>query len=600
MLKLFSFLLAASVASTALAADKTPVELRVGVAGHAFDHLGNLGEQADAAAASGVTIIYASGLGAAGYEGLPPEKTFATNRQAAAEYVRRAKTRGIQLAIGYVCATSIVKLDTFDKNWSADFRKQFQTPPTAWRQVNREGNALPSWYGGEYRPACMNNPDWRTYEKYMVRQQIETGHDGIFFDNPTVHPEGCYCEFCMKKFAEFLGDKTLPTTSAIATLRDAAVKRPKDFLRFRSTIASDFMAEMRRFARTINPKALITCNNSLNSPEVFHSQSRNYGYNIYEMSKVEDMVVVEDMGNQPRTVGGSTVEYGPTYQLLQAISHHKPLVAVTIADGDYNTAPNLMRLAMAEAAAHDASYLSWPVWPEANRTKMIATVRPQADFLRQTEKLLNETKARADVLLFLPFRRWVDTDQCAPLALATALTRANVQFEAVCEENFTSTLKSFSARRAATPVVLVESESVLNADEKNAVNLFKKNGGTVVSAEKADWLKTAQAAVQPSITVQGPATIRVVVRDQGKRTIVHLYNLNVQKISSLEDKVSAASDIRLSVSVPKSHVRSVEMLTADVDSSSGELAFSSGRASQGTLINIVVPKLSISGIIVIE
>lgn len=43
-----------------------PPELRVGVAGHAFDHLGNLGGQAEAAAASGATIICAAGLGGLG------------------------------------------------------------------------------------------------------------------------------------------------------------------------------------------------------------------------------------------------------------------------------------------------------------------------------------------------------------------------------------------------------------------------------------------------------------------------------------------------------------------------------------------------------
>ena len=49
-----------------------PRELRVGVAGHAFDHLGAIGDQAEAAAASGADIIYVTGLGGLGYMGLPP------------------------------------------------------------------------------------------------------------------------------------------------------------------------------------------------------------------------------------------------------------------------------------------------------------------------------------------------------------------------------------------------------------------------------------------------------------------------------------------------------------------------------------------------
>ena len=68
-------------------------------------------------------------------------------------------------------------------------------------------------------------------------------------------------------------------------------------------------------------------------PSVLYSQCRMYGYNIDELSKVEDFVVVEDMGTQPRTeANGQTVEYGPTYKQLHAISHGKPIVAVTLVE----------------------------------------------------------------------------------------------------------------------------------------------------------------------------------------------------------------------------------------------------------------------------
>src|SRR6516162_2445740 len=50
------------------ARDAAPRELRVRIAGHVFDHLGSIGDQAAAAAASGANIIYVSGLGALGYQ----------------------------------------------------------------------------------------------------------------------------------------------------------------------------------------------------------------------------------------------------------------------------------------------------------------------------------------------------------------------------------------------------------------------------------------------------------------------------------------------------------------------------------------------------
>lgn len=601
----FPYILVAALAvltgSTTLAQEAAR-ELRAGRAGHAFDHLGDIGEQAEAAAASGATIIYGTGVGGLGYLGLPPENEFIAQRFAVSEYNRKAKEKGVRLALGYLCATSIVKLNAFDKNWGKEFREKFKSPPSAWRQVDRQGNPLPSWYGGDYQPACMNHPDWRAYQMFMVRQQLETGHDGIFFDNPTVHPQGCFCEHCMEKFAAFLQHEGIPLPpgegpSKLEAMRQLAGAHPKEFLRFRCTIARDFLAAMRLFARAFKRGAVITCNNSLNSRDSFYSQCRVYGYNIAEMSKMEDLVVVEDMSSQPRAAeNGQSIEYGPCYKLLHAIGHGKPLVAVTLAAGDYHTPPGLVRLAMAEAAAHNASYLSWPTWPENQRKRMISSIRPQADLLLQSESLLNDTRPRADVVLFLPFRRWVETDQCAATALATALSQANVQYEVISEDAFTL-FRSVGHRR----VFVVESLSVLTSEEKVAVESYQKAGGRVVTADKVDWLKEVQEAISPpSLTVHGPPTVRAVVRDQPTRTIIHVFNLNVERLSSFEDRMNPATDIRLTVKVPFPAVRTVGVRTADAGGTPGAAKFTAQRAGDDTLLEITIPRLEISAIVVVE
>ncbi len=609
---------------TSLAAERQ--ELRVGIAGHAFDHLGGFADQAEAASASGSTIIYGTGFGGIGYQGLPSPVELSARHNTTSEYLRHARRNGIQLALGYVCATSIVKLENFDRNWTADFRGQFSTAPSEWLQQDRNGKVLPSWYGGDYRPACMNNPDWRTYEKFIVRLQIESGYDGIFFDNPTVHPQGCYCEHCLKKFLKFLIDEgakiNLPKTNLLTFLRQLAVNQPKDFLRFRCMTARDFLGEIRRYAHTIKRNALITCNNSLNSPGVFFSQSRDYGYNIYEMSKTEDLVVVEDMTSQPRVLpNGNAVEYGHVYELLQAISRRKPLVAVAIADADYHTPPNLVRLAMAEAAAHRASYLSWPTWPENQRARMSSAIRPQADFLRKNHTLLNDVQPRADVLLFLPFRKWLNTPECWALTAAAALTRSNIQFQVVCEDDFVERLgarlwsktqpqqgtraavgaaHTAALRSETVPVLLLESLSDLNQREKECVEKFQKNEGWIISAEKENWFSEVRTALpQPSIVVDGPPTVRAIVSDQKNKTIIHLLNLNVQKISSFEDKVSPATNVRIKVRVPFAKVHSVEMLSADAGSS-WQLPFTFQRAKDESWIETTVPELKISSILKIE
>src|SRR5205085_3587717 len=132
------------------------------------------------------------------------EADLVKQRETTAAYLKEAKRNGIHLALGYICATSIVKLDHFDCYWTPKFKQQFHSSPAEWRQQDRHGKPLRSWYGGDYEAACMNHPDWRAYERYIVRQQLEAGCDGIFFDNPTVHPDGCYCRWCMEKLAGFV------------------------------------------------------------------------------------------------------------------------------------------------------------------------------------------------------------------------------------------------------------------------------------------------------------------------------------------------------------------------------------------------------------
>jgi hypothetical protein len=334
----------------------------------------------------------------------------------------------------------------------------------------------------------------------------------------------------------------------------------------------------------------------LNSPDRLYAQSRVHGYNIHEMSKAEDFVVVEDMVTQPRVEpGGGTFEYGPTYELLHAISDGKPIVAVTLAGGDYHTAPNLVRLAMAESAAHGASYLSWPTWPEDQRQRMASSIRPQADLLRKNEELLNEAPARADVVLFLPFRRWVETDHCIAADLAAAMSRANLQYRVISEDNFADLGESVQP-----PVLLVESRSVLAPAEAERVTAYEQTGGRVVEASNPDWLNQVQHAVRrPSLTVNGPPTIRAVLRDQPSRSILHLYNLNVERISSFDDRVTPATNLNIEVRVSMSGVCQVKSFTADRNGTAGALKFTARKEGGETLLAFGVPRVDVSAIIVI-
>jgi hypothetical protein len=591
-------------------ASAAPDPLSVGKAQHAFDHLGSIGEQAEAALGSGANILYVTGIGGLGYGGIPPEQEWTASKASAKRYLEKAHVGGMRLAIGYVCATSIVKLKDFDAHWLASLRSQMRSLPAEWLQKDAKGKPLPSWYGGDYSPACMSNPDWQTYERWIIAAQLDCGCDGIFFDNPTVHPQGCYCEFCMQDFAKYLAKdhSVAPATFAknpsIETLRAFASSHPDLFLRFRCTIAPNFFRNMRAFARKHKAGALITANNSLNSADVLYSQCRAYAYNIFEMSQAEDFVVVEDMSSQPRMLpGGAMIEYGPMYKILKGISHGKPVAAVTIADSDYHTAPNLMRLAMAEASANGGSYLMWPTWPESQRQRMIQGIAPETSLLKSLTGVLNDGDQRSDVVLFLPFRNWLQTNHCAACDISADLTRQNIQYTVIAEDALSQNGKPLrlpAALKTARCLVANRADDFIPA-EKSALEEFKKRGGVLVTADQPDWRKALKAAIgMPGVSLTGPSSVRVTVFDQPHRTIVHLINLNVIKKSSFEDTVQPAKKLTLSISTPFKRMKAVKLYTADSSFSSDAFPFQSQATKDGSRVTVEIPELMIQSVLVLQ
>jgi hypothetical protein len=182
---------------------------------------------------------------------------------------------------------------------------------------------------------------------------------------------------------------------------------------------------------------------------------------------------------------------------------------------------------------------------------------------------------------------------CAVSDLAAALTRENIQYSVCSEENFAELMERHHGK---TPVMVIESRSVLNDTEQRALAKFEKSGGRVVVADRGDWLVELKRALpKPSVTVEGPASVRVVVRDQGKHTIVHIYNLNVEKISSYEDKLHPAENVRVKVRLAAGRLHSARFETADSGTS-----FSAGAEENGTVAIINLSGLQISAIVVIE
>ena len=88
--------------------------------------------------------------------------------------------------------------------------------------------------------------------------------------------------------------------------------------------------------------------------------------------------------------------------------------------------------------------------------------------------------------------------------------------------------------------------------------------------------------------------VRAVVRRKGEKMIVHLLNLDVQKVSSFEDRVTPVSDLKIELSVDGA--KSVKALSADDDATKGKIDF----AVVDGAVRMTISKLVVSTILVVE
>jgi len=179
--------------------------------------------------------------------------------------------------------------------------------------------------------------------------------------------------------------------------------------------------------------------------------------------------------------------------------------------------------------------------------------------------------------------------------VAAALTKENIQYRVLSEDD----LDEF-AKQTPRPVLLVESRSAFTSREQPAVATIDKQPPGIIAADQPDWLQQLRHKIsRPSVTVTDAPNVRAVVHDQGDRTIVHLYNLNIQRLSSFEDKVTPAKDFTISVATPQ-YVATARILTADPGGTSGPLKFLGLGAGNGATVQATIPRLDISAIVVIE
>jgi len=150
-------------------------------------------------------------------------------RNVVAELVAELEARDI----GACAYTSVV----FD-NWAVE-----QHPE--WRQVRSDGFDAQDHV--RYGFACLNNPEYRAYERDLLTELLTDHHfDAVFVDMP-FWPLQCHCEHCRARFADETGGAEPPTVVDWTTPEWPAWQAARE------RWSDELISELAAHARTLVP-----------------------------------------------------------------------------------------------------------------------------------------------------------------------------------------------------------------------------------------------------------------------------------------------------------------------------------------------------------
>ena len=248
---------------------------------------------------------------------------------------------------GYIQASNYVRTGSYaDKDWYAKDPK---------------GRPI-LYYTGRYM-ACWTSPEWLDRIKEMVRGVVESGSQGVFFDNlwhglQPIHlagawlgGAGCYCSRCQSAYFKQTGTR-IP--KRIAPDRDPI---SREYLQWRAEQVSATLSDLVWYARSLNPNIQVSANNF---DAVMRPSFMVYGIDLHSLAGVQDVLMIEDYGLprwQPAKKKSETpqlVNNSLTLHNASAIAGSTPVTSLPYDKGigfDEMYPPRRYRQGIAEAAA---------------------------------------------------------------------------------------------------------------------------------------------------------------------------------------------------------------------------------------------------------
>jgi hypothetical protein len=326
---------------------------------------------------------------------------------------------------------------------------------------------------------------WRKTYMERVRQIAETGIDGIYVDIPywMTHFDGwedSWASFDDASVAAFHGKTGLHAKKdlKLGDFQDANFRK---WIDFRIETLTNFMREIRRNARAINPNIMVI-------PEIYpgiEEESTRVGADVYSMYEVCDAIAHEyEFGGGDHMASSRTQFDWFMYQVgmltFRGFAQGKATWILNYSwDGDKKVDPReaMKNLAMSQIMA-GANFWDAPGHSMAGSND--AATRTQIfEWLARNQKAfyLPRLPAHPVGVYFSPKSRDYDAQQYLPLYRGTVLMllQAHQEFQVVTPR----TLASFRGEKLVLPNV-----SILSDEEKMVLRQYAQNGWQIVIAGK--------------------------------------------------------------------------------------------------------------------
>jgi hypothetical protein len=372
-----------------------------------------------------------------------------------------------------------------------------QTPHTLWKEhpdwVQRDINGKPAIFGGGsafwIRPGDEDvwvtpyAPEWRNIYMEHVRQIAATGIDGIYIDIPywMTHFEGwentwaSFDDYTVAAFKE----KTGLDAKHDLKLGDFSDPAFRKWVEFRIQTFTDFLAEIARNAKGVNPKIKII-------PEIYpgiESEAVRVGADVYSLYPVVDAIAHEyEFGEGDHMASERTPLDWFRYQVgmhsFRAFAQgpsgeDKPTWILNYSwDGDkkVDARQAMMNLAMSQVMA-GANFWDAPGHSMAGSNDL-QTRKEIFTWIAAHEKTFYLPRSPIDPIgvYFSPQTRNFQADEfiASYRGILILLMQKHLEFQVVTPR----TLAEFRGRTLVLPDV-----SELSADEKSQLQAFAGSGG---------------------------------------------------------------------------------------------------------------------------